>query len=124
MIDPRKKIIVVEDEGVVALDISMTLEDAGYEVLGPFRSPQKAQTALEHDVPAFGLLDLNLGRGQTSESVAQRLTDLGCAFVFLTGYGATSHPVIQKFPDAICLSKPLSMSQILEIVQSGLGDAP
>ncbi|AHM02980.1 two-component system regulatory protein [Roseibacterium elongatum DSM 19469] len=108
----RRKVLIVEDEILVGMDLAMSIEDAGFVVSGPYKSSAKALAALEADEPDLAVLDLNLGRDETSEKVAERLEQLGRPFVFLTGYSAASHPVTRRFPRAQCLSKPVRMDAV------------
>lgn len=116
----RGSVLVLEDETVVAMDIALTLEEAGFVVQGPFKTASKALASMENEEPAFGILDLNLGNGETSEAVAARLSDANCPFVFLTGYEASSHEVIRRFDHASCISKPVDMDMLESIVRSAM----
>lgn len=86
-------ILVVEDEALIAMDIQSLLEDAGYEVMGPASSTQRALTLVGEDVPNLALLDINLGNGQTAIPLADELSARGIRFIFLTGHTA------QRLPD-------------------------
>ena len=108
----RRKVLIVEDEVLIGMDLAFTIEEAGFDVSGPHKTCLMALQALDADPPDLAVLDLNLGRDETSEKVAERLQELGRPFVFLTGYSAASHPVAQRFPDARCLSKPVRMDAI------------
>jgi ActR/RegA family two-component response regulator len=114
----RRSILVLEDETIVAMDIAMSLKEAGFEVQGPFKSSSKALASLQKDQPAFAVLDLNLGNGETSEGVATKLTETKCPFVFLTGYEASSHDVIRRFDQVSCISKPVDMGALTEMIRS------
>jgi CheY-like chemotaxis protein len=113
-------VLIVEDEALIAMDLALSLESAGYAVLGPYKSADLALDALERERPDIALLDLNLGRGLTSEIVAERLRALNLPFVFLTGYAMSSHPVIERFSEAGCLSKPVSMPEVASMVSKSL----
>ncbi|MGR3512044.1 MAG: response regulator [Paracoccaceae bacterium] len=118
--DKCRSVLILEDETVVAMDIALSLEEAGFTVQGPFKTASKALASLENEQPAFGVLDLNLGNGETSEAVAARLADANCPFVFLTGYEASSHAVIRRFNHVSCISKPVDMDTLEHIVRSAL----
>jgi len=113
-----KSVLVLEDETIIAMDIALTLEEHGFSVQGPFKCAETALAAIEEETPHFALLDMNLGRGETSEAVAHRLSALDCPFLFLTGYHASSHPVIEKFPDVECLSKPVNVRDVIERIDA------
>lgn len=115
--DSKVSVLVLEDEAIIGMDIAMSLQDAGFAVHGPFKTPEKALESLARERPSFAVLDLNLGHGKTSRDVADALSQQGCPFVFLTGYGAASHPVIEQFGEATCLSKPVDMDSITQIIR-------
>lgn len=116
----RRKVLIVEDEILIGMDLAISVEEAGFEVSGPYKSPEGALAALETETPDIGLLDLNLGRDQTSEKVAERLQAMGRPFIFLTGYSASSHPVVQRFAQAPCLSKPVNMAEIADLIEANV----
>lgn len=117
---PPPGVLVLEDEVIIGMEIAMSLEEAGFSVIGPFKTVDRALDALDKETPAFGLLDLNLGRDTTSERAAEALTDMGCPFLFLTGYEASSHPVIKKFPEAECFSKPVDVRTVARKIHAVL----
>lgn len=55
-----EKILVVEDEPVVALDLQQTLEKMGHEVCSIQTSFQAAMEAVEHHSPSLVLMDIHL----------------------------------------------------------------
>lgn len=98
------RILVLEDEALIALSLEMTLSDEGVTVVGPFSSAAQAMEAIDDGIDA-AVLDVNLGRN-TSLDVAQRLAKMGKPFVFVTGDGDW-HRVANTFPDVPILEKPI-----------------
>jgi CheY-like chemotaxis protein len=86
-----RRILVVEDETLVAMLVEDTLIDAGAVVLGPVATVAEALALLNAERPAMAVLDLNLA-GETSEPVADVLTQMGVPFVVASGYGAAGLP--------------------------------
>ncbi|WP_233236370.1 response regulator [Bordetella sp. LUAb4] len=85
-----RRILVVEDDYLVALTVVELLEDAGAEVIGPYSNAQEAVAmvtsgAMEIDA---GILDVNLD-GETSFPVADALAARQIFFIFATGYGGS-----------------------------------
>lgn len=80
------RVLIVEDEVLVGMDLVMLLEDWGYRPDGPHASVKKAFEAMERFGPEIAILDMNLGRGETSVPIAEELAARGIPFVFLTGY--------------------------------------
>jgi two-component sensor histidine kinase len=105
-----KRILILEDEALIALSLEMTLTDEGAEVVGPFSSSSQALTALDEDIDA-AILDVNLGR-TTSLDVAHRLKERGVPFVFVTGDGDW-HQVSEAFPDVPVLDKPIRELEVV-----------
>jgi PAS domain S-box-containing protein len=106
----RPRILIVEDEVVVALELAEALRANGFEVLGPAGSVGEAIALLEGARCDAGILDVNLG-AETSEPVAATLTEAGVPFVVVTGYAASQLPAI--FREAPLLPKPLVVSALV-----------
>ena len=82
-----RKILVVEDEYLIAADLAATLEDVGVAVVGPAGSVAQALELVEDaggELDA-AVLDVNLG-GERVYPVADALAARGVPFVFATGY--------------------------------------
>lgn len=86
-----RRILVVEDEALVAMLVEDALLDAGALVIGPAATVAEALALLEHETPDAAVLDLNLA-GETSTPVADALALRGIPFVVATGYGADGLP--------------------------------
>jgi CheY-like chemotaxis protein len=86
-----RKILVVEDEALVAMLVEDALLDAGAEVIGPAATVAEALRLLQAARPDAAVLDLNLA-GETSTPVADVLAAAGVPFVVATGYGADGLP--------------------------------
>jgi CheY-like chemotaxis protein len=86
-----KRVLVVEDEYLVAMDMSAYLEAAGARVVGPASNVRAALEAVEHTELDAAILDVNL-RGEMAYPVADALTARGIPFVFTTGYDANAVP--------------------------------
>jgi CheY-like chemotaxis protein len=84
-----KRILVLEDDVLIALDAAGALEEEGAIVLGPVHRISAALALLEEERPDGALLDVNIA-GTTSADVAQRLSSRGVPFVLATGYGGLS----------------------------------
>ena len=85
-----RRILVVEDEGLILLTISDALAALGCEVAAAESRADRAVAALGTIAIDAALLDVNLGRGETSYPVADALAARGIPFAFLTGYGSGS----------------------------------
>jgi DNA-binding LytR/AlgR family response regulator len=104
------RILVVEDEYLIADDLRDTLLDAAAVVLGPVPTVEAAKTVIEKE-PAIdaALLDINLG-GTLIFDVADDLAARGVPFAFATGYDQWSIP--PRFCEVPRLEKPLRATQV------------
>ncbi|MGA7325346.1 MAG: PAS domain S-box protein [Rhodomicrobium sp.] len=103
-LDKRSRILVVEDEPLVAIEIAQVLNEAGFAVMGPARNVAPALSLIDETSCDAAVLDIKLG-GETSEPIACRLLARGTPFVTLSGYSRTQHPPV--FDSAPALAKPL-----------------
>lgn len=110
---PARRILVVEDEALVAMLVEDALEEAGFGVIGPVRSVAQALEALEAELPDAAVLDLNLA-GENSVAVADALVARGIPFVVATGYGAAGLPATHR--DALVLPKPYDPADLTALL--------
>ena len=108
-------ILIVEDDTLLALDLSDILESAGYEVLAPAFTNVSACQTLKTIRPAFAILDYNLGVA-TSVETARELIALKVPFIYLTG-NATALIEDVSAPHADILSKPFAPDDVLRAVE-------
>ena len=80
----NRRVLVVEDEVLVAMDLQATLEDAGCVVVGPAGTIEDALKLADQDLDC-AILDVNLG-GRSIQPVARALADRGVPHVYITGY--------------------------------------
>lgn len=111
-----RRILVVEDEPMTALDLEMRLSDAGYDVMGPAASLRAAERELDLGFPDIALLDTNLG-GVKSYALAEHLVANGVPVVFCTGYEE-----LDDLPDRLVscpiVSKPFRDSVLMQALES------
>lgn len=80
-----RRILLVEDEGLLALTALMALEEAGADVVGPAATLVHGLEHARADPIDAAVLDVNL-RGEISFPIADALSDRGIPFLFATGY--------------------------------------
>jgi CheY-like chemotaxis protein len=110
------RILVVEDEALVALQLQEDLESDGHHVVGPARClEQGISLALNEDIDA-ALIDVSLGR-DTSTPIADQLLARKIPFAFATGYadGTMLPEHLRKVPR---LSKPYALADVRRLVES------
>ena len=114
----RPSVLVIEDEPIVALDVVLTLEEAGYAVVGPAPTVPAALTALREVRPDVAILDVNLD-GELSTPVAEALQAARVPFVVATAYNpAVIPPTLRHAP---VLIKPVAAGTLLRVLAKLLG---
>ncbi|HEX2255493.1 MAG TPA: PAS domain S-box protein [Afifellaceae bacterium] len=116
-----RRILVVEDEALIAMEIEAELRAAGYEVVGPASTVQGGMRLLSQPGIGAALLDANLG-GQPVSDVAAMLTQRGIPFAFVTGYGRENLP--DGFGGRPVLTKPFATEQLLWLTESLFSQPP
>src|SRR4051812_14512017 len=102
---PRCRILIVEDEAMIAILVEDMVLDFGSEVVGPAAKIDEAlRLASQADLDA-AILDVNVG-GAVVFPVADLLRGRGVPIIFATGYGAGGLP--SRFENAATLTKPFS----------------
>ena len=103
------RVLIVEDEALVAMLLENMLEDMGCALAGSAATLDQAveaATGLELDV---AILDMNLA-GRPVLPVAEALSGRGKPFIFATGYGEGGVP--EAWRDRPTLQKPFSMRDV------------
>lgn len=111
------RILIVEDELLVAMDLEDRLKREGCGVLGPVSRESKALAVLEHDRPDAVVLDLNLD-GKLPVDLANILAERHIPFVVVTGYG-NRHLDVAALQEAPRLHKPIKTEELVHAL-SGL----
>lgn len=113
----KPRVLLVEDEALVALMIQETLTEFDYQVIGPLNTASEALAAARANHFDAAVLDINLGDGLVY-TVAEILSVRGVPFVFVTGYDADS--VDPRFSDVPILQKPIERDVLQRVFMSGL----
>ncbi|WP_205007825.1 response regulator [Sphingosinithalassobacter portus] len=85
-----RKILIVEDEPVVAMCLEDMLLDFGCTVIGPASRLADGLVLAEAEDADAAILDVNLG-GERSDPIAGVLRARGIPYIFATGYGAAAN---------------------------------
>lgn len=119
-------ILIVEDEGLVALSISQTLSDAGYGVVGIAASADAALRAAESHPPDLVLMDIALRGRKDGIEAAQMLRNRhrhDLRILFVTAHGdPQTRSRAQSVDPAGFLIKPYDSAQLLKAVREALAD--
>ena len=107
-----KRILLVEDQALIALDLQVTLEDDGADVVGPFHRLGAAMRAASGDSGLdAAVLDVDLGREEVFP-LADRLAERGVPIVFHTGY-AEPDRLRARYGGAPVILKPARPGELL-----------
>ena len=110
------RVLVAEDDVILALDMERSLRDVGAEIFGPAKTAADA-TALARTAPlTCAVLDVNLGC-ELVFPAAHVLRERGINTIFCTGYGDL-HVLQQDWPDAQVLSKPVSSQRLIRAIRT------
>ncbi len=109
-----RKVLVVEDEMLVAIDYCQHLTEAGAEIVGPFTSVSQAQKSVDTADVDFAVLDYALA-DQTSDPLQAALERRHIPFVVVTGYPRV---LVRRSDDQQVMTKPVSPETLLETVKA------
>lgn len=107
------RVLLVEDEALVAMLLEDVLDTLGHRVIGPVARLGKAVTMAREEALDVGILDVNLA-GQEVYPVADALAARGIPFIFVTGYGESA--LRAPYGGRPILAKPFRLDQISEIL--------
>jgi CheY-like chemotaxis protein len=114
------RVMIVEDEALVAMVVTESLTTLGCSVVGPFSRCSEAIMAIEADEVDAAILDVNLD-GEMVYPLADMLTDRGLPFIFVTGYGAES--IDRRFRHIPVIQKPVERHVLQRIFVPMAADA-
>ncbi len=117
-IGPRRRVLLVEDETLIAMMMEGLLRDLDLEVVGPFGTVSDALEAVRHEAIDAALLDVNLG-GEMAYPIARLLEAKKVPFVFMTGYG--SETIAMPFANVRVFQKPLERELLRDLFTPGPG---
>lgn len=108
-----QRVLLLEDEPIVALELAAALTEAGLDVVGPAYDLQQADALIAEPVAA-AVLDVNVG-GAMTFPIAERLLAQGVMVLFVTGYelGALRPESLRHVP---VLQKPATGEQVADRV--------
>lgn len=109
-------VLIVEDEFIVALDLSETVRDLGYRVEGPFANKDHAFIAIDQKMPDIAILDVQTADGEVYP-LADALSEAGVPLVFHSGH-ATPQELKDRYPEAKACSKPCPPDRLIEALEN------
>ena len=115
------RVLLVEDEILVAMMMRDILTELGFSVIGPFSRVAEAMVAAVHDEFDAGIIDINLG-GEFVYPVADVLVARKIPFVFITGYGVES--IDGRFANVPIMKKPIQRQVLQSLFVTADSEGP
>jgi CheY-like chemotaxis protein len=104
------RILIMEDEFIVALDLSDMTQDLGFAVEGPYATVAEGTEAIARQKPDAAILDVQLADGEVFP-LADTLKTLGVPIIFHSGH-ADTNSLLTRYPEARSASKPCAAELI------------
>ena len=108
------RILVVEDESMIALYLAEILEDHGFKVVGPVATLSGAIALARRERLDGALLDVNILGGRV-DNVAEILNRRGVPFIFVTANGRDDLP--ERFTNTTLVGKPFNPSNLIREIK-------
>jgi CheY-like chemotaxis protein len=118
---PRCRVLIVEDEAMIAMLVEDMVVDFGSEVVGPVAQLSSAISLAQTAELDAAILDINVG-GSVIFPVADILKNRDIPFIFATGYGSMGLP--DRFRNSHTLPKPFSYQSLAESLRTVLASRP
>jgi DNA-binding response OmpR family regulator len=115
------RILVVEDEVLIAMMLGDWLTEMGHELVGPAHTVAEALKLIESSAPAAALIDVNL-HGEKSDAIADVLAARNVPMAFATGM--SSDAISERFSNSLALAKPYDYEAIRNVVEKLLSRSP
>ena len=114
------RVLVVEDDYFIALELCHALRDAGAAVIGPARNVQSGLHAIDSEQIDCAVLDINL-QGRLGFQLAEALRARDIPAIFATGYDRTTIP--EALADMPHLEKPVDLPALCRAIESSVSGA-
>jgi DNA-binding NarL/FixJ family response regulator len=108
-----RRILIAEDEAMIALDLESFLQDLGCEIIGPVANVEDVVQQFEAHHPDGALLDINL-RGKQVFAVLPQLIEQGLPVIITSGYDDIAL-IPQDFRALPRISKPFNQATLREL---------
>lgn len=115
------RILIVEDEPLIAFEVEQTLTDAGFTVVGTAARVEEALAIVAGGALDAAVVDANLNR-VSAAPIAIALTHSGLPFIVTTGY--TREQLPEGFEAGVLIEKPCLPEQIVEALHAALRAGP
>jgi DNA-binding LytR/AlgR family response regulator len=108
------RVLIIDDEPLIAMDIASVVVEAGYEVVGMAGTVRRALGLIDRGPSCdVAVLDANLN-GESAEPIAAALRQRGAPFVVVSGYTGRQLPGV--LTEAPFMAKPYSAERLVELL--------
>ena len=111
------RILIIEDEPLIALEIEEMLEALGYSAVGQAASVEEALSAIDRTAPNIAVVDANLN-GESVDTILATLQARKIAFIIVTGFSRDSLPPIVETSRIPVVTKPVRAVALFEALTS------
>lgn len=109
-----KRVMICEDNPILALDLAEAVEDTGSLIVGCFSSSLDARAAAHALRPEIAIVDLQLADGDSGLKLALHLVNLGCRVIIVSG-SPRNHPELALIPHSF-VSKPVPSGVVANLL--------
>ncbi|MBW9115545.1 hypothetical protein JNB88_18055 [Rhizobium cauense] len=114
------RVLLVEDDYILATELANALEDRGAIIVGPCATVEDATRQLDAREPTLVVVDINLGQG-ISFDLPRILMKRGLSFVFMTGYDR--HVIPSEYSGVPFYQKPIDVDDFADkLMRLGVAD--
>jgi DNA-binding response OmpR family regulator len=110
MLSHNIRVLLVEDNSIIALMMESMLEDLGYWVVGPLHNLSDGLDHARDDDIDFAVLDFDLGNGTDVIPIVDILNERNVPYLIATGESAAT--IHAQLPGAVILSKPVLQDEL------------
>jgi DNA-binding response OmpR family regulator len=108
------RILIAEDESLIAMELSALFEEMGAEVVGPCATLDRALATAEEEPLSAAVLDLMLGRDSIAP-LARLLARRKVPFFFYSGQ-SSNDPIRMEWPESVHVAKPAQSRCLIDTV--------
>ncbi len=115
----KRKVLIVEDEVIIAMTLSMDLQEAGYEVCAYVSSGEEAVWKAEIDKPDYILMDICIsGNIDGIDTAKQIINNKKIPIIFMTGYDNEETRKRAEAVDYLAyLIKPVELKEVINLIE-------
>ncbi len=111
------RIILIEDEALIAADMEFAVLDAGYEVVGSARTVDEGLELLKTTACDGAVLDANLN-GQSAKTIMEQLDEDAVPYIVVSGYTRSQIGFLNE--RTVLIGKPFRMSDLTTAIRENL----